>query len=60
MPRKMEKISDRIKEVKNEHVRSVLKDIDILMKEHLTPLAIRTIVEYIIELESKTGGQDGR
>jgi len=45
------KITDEIKKIKNSYVRTVLRSTE----EYLTPLALRSIVEYIIELEGKDG-----
>ena len=51
MPREMEKIENLLKKIRNDHVRNILKSTN----QYLTPLALRTIVEYIIKLEGGNG-----
>ncbi len=56
MSTKQPKVSDRIKLVKNDHVRSILKE----MGNYLTDLALRAIVEYILDLEGTDGTKTKR
>ena len=51
MPREVEKIEDLLKKIENDHVRNILKSTN----QYLTPLALRTMVEYIIKLEDRDG-----
>ena len=56
MPKLLPKLSETIDKIKNDAVKNSLK----AASNHLTDLAIRNIVDYIIELEEKSGGKDGK
>lgn len=56
MPKMLPKLSETIDEIKNDAVKNSLR----AASKHLTDLAIRNIVDYIIELEEKSGGKDGK
>ena len=55
MGTKLPKINERIEIIKDKHAASILKT----TKDYLTEVALRHIVEYIIELEEKVC-QDNR
>ncbi len=44
-------IGEKLKEMKNLDVKRILRSTE----EYLTPLALRVIVDYIIELEDRNG-----
>lgn len=46
------KITDQIKQIKSLHIQHILRSTE----EYLTPLSLRSIVDYILELEEKNGG----
>ena len=48
---RLDKIGERINKISEKSVKSPLR----AAEKYLTPLALRTIVEYIIELEAKNG-----
>ena len=51
MPRSLPKLVDRIDKIKDSAVRNALN----AGRKYLTDLAIRNIVDYILELEDKNG-----
>lgn len=56
MPRNMPTLAEAIGEINNNGVKNALK----AASKYLTDLAIRNIVDYIVILEERSGGRDGR
>ncbi len=55
MHHKLPKLSEAIDQIGDEAVKNSLN----AARNHLTDLAIRNIVDYILELEYKSGGKNG-
>ena len=56
MHHKLPKLSEAIDQIGDEAVKNSLN----AARNHLTDLAIRNIVDYILELEYKSGGKDAK